>query len=84
MNSKMRLIAALSNLDFNLALDKIWELINMANKYIEDTKPWNLVKENKIDELKVFIHLLVDVIRNVAETDFIPLCPRQLNLLKSN
>ena len=57
----------MSNLSFNLALDKIWELINMANKYIEDTKPWNLVKENKQNELKQFICILVDVIKKVSE-----------------
>jgi len=55
--------------DFNFgsALEKIWELINMANKYIEDTKPWNLLKENKTDELKEFICVLVEVIRKVAD-----------------
>ncbi|MFH1202358.1 MAG: methionine--tRNA ligase [Candidatus Omnitrophota bacterium] len=52
--------------DFGSALEKIWELINLANKYIEDKKPWNLAKENKTEELKSFIRLLVDVIR---ETD---------------
>ena len=53
--------------DFSLALSKIWGLINMANKYIEDTKPWNLAKENRTDELKSFIRILVDVIREVAD-----------------
>jgi methionyl-tRNA synthetase len=56
----------MSNLNFNLALDKIWELINIANKHIEETKPWNLAKENKIAELEGFIRLLVDVIRSVS------------------
>jgi methionyl-tRNA synthetase len=55
------------NLDFSLSLEKIWELINMANKYVEETKPWNLAKENKTDELKAFIRLLVDVIRAVVQ-----------------
>ncbi|PIP19277.1 MAG: methionine--tRNA ligase [Candidatus Omnitrophica bacterium CG08_land_8_20_14_0_20_41_16] len=54
------------NFDFSLALEKIWELINMANKYVEETKPWNLAKENRIEELKSFIRLLVEVIRKVA------------------
>jgi len=54
------------NLNFASALEKIWELINMANKYIEDKKPWRLVKENKTEELKGFIRLLVAVIREVA------------------
>jgi methionyl-tRNA synthetase len=55
------------NSDFSSALGKIWELINLANKYIEDTKPWSLAKENKTDELKAFIRLLVDAIRAAAE-----------------
>ena len=71
----------MSNLDFNLALDKIWELINMANKYIEDTKPWNLAKENKLDELKSFIRLLVDVIREVAERIY-PFMPKTAESIK--
>lgn len=52
--------------DFSKALINIWELVNMANKYIEDTKPWNLAKEKKGNELKAFIWLLVEVIREVA------------------
>jgi methionyl-tRNA synthetase len=54
------------NFEFSLSLEKIWELINMANKYVEETKPWNLAKANKIEELKSFIRLLVEVIREVA------------------
>ncbi len=55
-----------ANFDFSFSLGKIWELINMANKYVEETKPWNLAKENKTEELKAFIRLLVEVIREVA------------------
>lgn len=53
--------------NFSAVLESVWEIINMANKYIEDTKPWNLMKENKIDELKGFIHLLLEVIRKVSD-----------------
>ena len=53
--------------NFSTALESIWELINTANKYIEDTKPWILVKENRINELKAFINLLIKVIRKVTE-----------------
>jgi len=52
--------------NFSLALENIWNLIGMANKYVEETKPWNLAKENKTEELKAFIRLLVDVIRQAA------------------
>ncbi len=61
-----RVNSALDEQDFSLALEAIWELIGMANKHVEETKPWNLAKENKLEELKEFIRLLVDVIRSVS------------------
>lgn len=61
-----RVFAALEEVNFSQALESIWELIGMANKYVEETKPWNLAKENKQEELKQFIRLLVDVIRAVS------------------
>ncbi|MDD5668605.1 MAG: methionine--tRNA ligase [Candidatus Omnitrophica bacterium] len=59
---------------FGQALDAIWNLIGMANKYVEETKPWNLAKENKTTELEAFIVLLTRVIRNVVYhiTPFMP------------
>jgi methionyl-tRNA synthetase len=55
-----------SDFNFSLALNAIWELINMANKYVEETKPWNLAKTNKPESLQTFIWLLVQVIRRVS------------------
>lgn len=52
--------------NLNMALENIWGLIAMSNKYVEETKPWNLAKEGKSDELKSFIRLLVDSLREVA------------------
>ncbi len=56
-----------ADFNFGQALEKIWELVNMANKHIEETKPWNLARSGKAEELKSFIRLLVDVIRKTAE-----------------
>ena len=53
----------------------------MANKYVEQTKPWNLAKENKAEELKVFIRLLVDVIR-VSAAQVYPFMPQTAELIK--
>jgi len=53
--------------NFSQALERIWQPVAMANKYVEETKPWNLAKEDKIDELKTFIRLLVEVIRKVSD-----------------
>lgn len=55
-----------SNNDFSLALEKIWECIGITNKYVEETKPWNLVKEGKTEQLESFIRLLVEAIRAVG------------------
>jgi len=62
------------NNDFSLALEKIWEVIGITNKYVEETKPWNLVKEAKGEQLKAFIRLLVEAIRAVGFelTPFMP------------
>jgi methionyl-tRNA synthetase len=64
----------IAKFDFSLALSKIWELINMANKYIEETKPWNLAKANKIDELRIFVCLLMQVINKVSDSIY-PVMP---------
>ena len=56
-------LIANSDFNFSLALEKIWSLVGMANKYVEEKKPWNLSKEGKAEELESFIRLLVDVIR---------------------
>ena len=63
------------NLDFSQSLEKIWELINMANKYVEETKPWNLVKEGKHEQLKAFVRLLVEAIRVVGQ-ELAPFMPK--------
>jgi methionyl-tRNA synthetase len=57
---------AMPEFDFVTALSAIWEIIKMANKYIEDSKPWNLAKEKKIKELELIIRTLLNVLRMVA------------------
>ncbi len=64
-----------SNIDFSQSLEKIWELINLANKYVEEIKPWNLAKKNKTDEIKSFLYLLVKAIRTVAQ-ELAPFMPQ--------
>jgi len=48
------------------ALDEIWKIISRANKYIDETMPWALFKEEKIEELKDVMYHLVEVLRKVA------------------
>jgi len=60
--------AFMQEYNFHLALARIWELINKANKYIEDAKPWDLAKEKKEKELSLFLNLLVTVIKTVGKS----------------
>ncbi|MBN3039358.1 MAG: methionine--tRNA ligase [Candidatus Omnitrophica bacterium] len=57
---------AMEHIEFGLALDSIWALINTANKYIEDAKPWVLAKESKTERLACVVYNLLEVLRLVA------------------
>ena len=49
------------------AIMNVFEYISKANKYIEDTKPWALAKdETKIEELKSCMNHLANVLRQTA------------------
>ncbi len=53
--------------EFNLALDKIWEAVRRANKYIDENMPWVLAK-NEADKprLDTVLHNLAEVLRIVS------------------
>ncbi|RYL88173.1 methionine--tRNA ligase [Sporolactobacillus sp. THM7-4] len=57
----------MENLQFSVALSAIWKLIGQANKYIDDTTPWILAKnEEKKAELASVLAHLADTIRSVS------------------
>ena len=63
-----RIEEALERLAFHEALQIIWEPIGKANKYIEESAPWTLSKEGRIDELKTVIGVLHEVLRASARS----------------
>lgn len=55
------------NFRFQDGLNAVWELIGRANKYIDETTPWALAKdETKKDELENILYHLVEILRLVA------------------
>jgi len=58
--------AALDRLDFICALEAIWAVIDVCNKYVEAVKPWNLKKEGRAKELEVFCAVLVASLRAIG------------------
>ena len=58
---------AFTNFRFQNGLTEVWSLISRANKYIDETTPWILAKdENKKAELNEVMYTLYEVLRNVA------------------
>jgi methionyl-tRNA synthetase len=53
---------------FSQALAEIWKLISRTNKYIDETTPWALAKdESKKDRLETVMYNLCEAIRIAAE-----------------
>ncbi|WP_070121526.1 methionine--tRNA ligase [Bacillus marinisedimentorum] len=58
---------AMENMEFSIALSAIWQLVSRTNKYIDETMPWALAKdEHEKDQLaSVMVHL-AESIRHIA------------------
>ncbi|MFR0367888.1 methionine--tRNA ligase [Candidatus Phytoplasma palmae] len=48
------------------SLEKIMQLARLCNKYIDLNQPWNLIKENKLEELDVCLYNLIETIRFIG------------------
>lgn len=58
---------AMEKMEFSVALTALWQLVSRTNKFIDETSPWALAKdEEKKDELaSVMVHL-AETLRRVA------------------
>ncbi|QPC47965.1 methionine--tRNA ligase [Mangrovibacillus cuniculi] len=58
---------AMENLEFSVALTEIWQFVSRTNKYIDETQPWVLAKdeENKEQLASVMVHL-AEALRQTA------------------
>ena len=73
--------AAMDELRYSDALSALFALINRANKYIEETAPWELAKsESKRGRLGTVLYNLAEVLRlsAIAITPFMPTVPQRL------
>ena len=67
--------AKMDKLEIGGALDEIFELLRRSNKYIDETTPWVLAKdENEKDKLETVIYNLLEAIR-VAAINLKPFLP---------
>jgi methionyl-tRNA synthetase len=57
----------MDSLKVSNALSTVWSLISRANKYIDETRPWVLAKDDtKKEELNSVLYHLVDALRQVG------------------
>jgi methionyl-tRNA synthetase len=66
-NSVATYMEAFDNFKFQIGLNAAWDIISRGNKYIDETTPWVLAKdESKEEELKNVMYHLFEVLRIVA------------------
>ena len=48
------------------SLEELWQIISRTNKYIDETMPWVLFKEERTEELSDVMYHLVENLRKIA------------------
>jgi len=65
----------LEQLEFNRALEAIWQVVQIANQYVDKTAPWTLAKnESDADQLRTVLSHMAEVLRclSLATYAFMP------------
>ena len=57
---------SMDHFQFSTALEDIWTLIRRCNKYVDETTPWILAKEGKMEELGTVLYHLAEALRIVS------------------
>lgn len=75
-----------SEFDFSQMCKTIWQFISRLNKYVDETMPWQLYKEEKLERLNQVLYNLIDGIYKIGILIY-PIMPnsaekifKQLNL----
>ncbi|WP_274651778.1 methionine--tRNA ligase [Paenibacillus humicola] len=59
--------AAMEKMEFSVALASLWQLVSRTNKYIDETQPWALAKdESKREELASVMFHLAESLRIIS------------------
>ena len=80
----------MNKLEIPEALDSIFEIFRRCNKYIDETTPWILAKENNTEKLKTVLYNLLESLRigGILLSPYLPKTSteilRQLNTKETN
>ena len=66
-NVRVKYEASMEKMQFSVVLGELWSLVSRTNKYIDETAPWALAKEeaNK-PQLAAVMHNLAESLRHIA------------------
>lgn len=66
-NVRVKYEASMEKMQFSVVLGELWSLVSRTNKYIDETAPWTLAKdeENK-PQLAAVMHNLAESLRHIA------------------
>ncbi|QQK78520.1 methionine--tRNA ligase [Salicibibacter cibi] len=56
----------MEEMEYSVALTAIWQFINRANKYIDETQPWMLAKDDDREPLQTVMYHLAESLRYIA------------------
>lgn len=82
LETKNKVYELMDNYKLSDAMDVIWSLISRANKYIDETMPWVLAKdESKKERLRGVLYNLTEAIRfiSVVLSSFLPETCEKIN-----
>jgi methionyl-tRNA synthetase len=61
-----RVIKAYENLQFSQACEEIFTLVRAGNKYIDESAPWSLFKQEKLTEIELILYSVLESVRQSA------------------
>ncbi|SHI84753.1 methionyl-tRNA synthetase [Clostridium amylolyticum] len=82
LETPLKVEAAMDKLKIPEALDAIWDLVGRANKYIDETTPWILAKDDsKKERLGTVLYNLIESLRftSVLVSAFLPVTSEKIN-----
>lgn len=76
---------AMANLNFNIALDHVWENVRSLNQYLEQVKPWEVAKKRESDKeaeehLAEILATAVGTLLQIADL-LVPFMPQTANAI---
>ena len=77
-STKVKVDEYMDKLEIPEALDSIFEIFRRSNKYIDETTPWILAKEENKDKLKTVLYNLIESIR-IGAILLLPFIPDTAN-----